>query len=69
MFCVCPTPGSGVPALYVVVLLVFSEWRWEVIVSFDDIGGIVDHHMLNFLFIILIFFQVWNNLTIIYDST
>ena len=35
-------------------LLVFIEWRWEVIVSFDDIGGIVDNHMLNFLFIILI---------------
>jgi hypothetical protein len=27
---------------------VFSEIRWEVIVSFIDIGGIDDHHCLNF---------------------
>jgi hypothetical protein len=28
---------------------VFSELRWEVIVRFDDIDGIVDHHCLNLL--------------------
>jgi hypothetical protein len=31
---------------------VFSELRSEVIVHFVDVGGIVDHHCLNFLFII-----------------
>ena len=31
-----------------VVDLLFS---WEVLVRFVDIGGIVDHHCLNFLFI------------------
>ena len=31
-------------------LLVFSL-RWEVVVHYVDIGGIVDHNCLNFLFI------------------
>jgi hypothetical protein len=26
----------------------FNDLRWEVIVCFIDIGGIVDHHCLNF---------------------
>ena len=30
---------------------VFDDLRWEVIVCFVDIGGIVDHHCLNLLFI------------------
>ena len=34
------------------LIFVFNELRWEVIVCFVDIGGIVDHHCLNFLFII-----------------
>ena len=29
----------------------FNELKWEVIVRFVDIGGNVDHHCLNFLFI------------------
>jgi hypothetical protein len=45
--CVCPKPGSG----FVVVYLVFIEWRREVIV---DIGGIVDHQCLNLLWITLV---------------
>jgi len=32
-------------------LLLFSEFRKEMIVRFVDIGGIVAHHCLNFLFI------------------
>ena len=32
----------------------FSEWRWEVIVHFVDIVGIVDHHCLKFIFITLL---------------
>ena len=31
---------------------VFNELRREVFVRFVDIGGIVNHHCLNFLFII-----------------
>jgi hypothetical protein len=39
-------------------LFVFSEIRWQVIVCFIDIGGTVDHHCLDFLFIInLTFFS------------
>ena len=33
-------------------LFVFSELRWEAHVRFVDIGGIIDHHLLNFLFIV-----------------
>lgn len=29
----------------------FSKWRWDVVVHLVDIGGIVDRHCLNFLFI------------------
>jgi hypothetical protein len=29
-------------------------WKWEVIVCFVDIGGIVDHHCLRFLFIVIL---------------
>ena len=31
---------------------VFSEWRREGTVRFVDVGGIVDHHCLNFFYII-----------------
>ena len=34
---------------HVMVFFVFSGLRWEAIVHFVDIGGIVDHHCLNFL--------------------
>ena len=29
----------------------FNDLRWEKIVHFAEIGGIVDHHCLNFIFI------------------
>jgi hypothetical protein len=35
--------------LNVVVFVMFSDLRREVIVEFVDIGGIVDHHCLNSL--------------------
>ena len=35
------------------IYFVFSEGRWDVIVAFVDIGLIVDHHFLNFLFIMI----------------
>jgi hypothetical protein len=34
------------------LLLVFSELKWKVIAGFVDIGGIIDHHCFNFLFMI-----------------
>ena len=34
-------------------LFVFSELRWQVIIHFLYIGGIVDHHCLYFFFIII----------------
>jgi len=36
------------------IFLVFSDLRWEVILRFVNVGVIVDHHCLNFLFIILL---------------
>jgi hypothetical protein len=43
---------------YIVVFFKFNCLRWEVIVRFIDIDGIVDIHCLNFLFII------WKYLTL-----
>ena len=50
--CACPTPGPGFLMSYVMILfLMFSELRWEVIVRFVNISGIFDHHScLNFFF-------------------
>ena len=42
--------GSGFPTSYVVICL-FNDLRWETIVCFIDIGEIVDHHCINFLYI------------------
>jgi hypothetical protein len=44
--CACLKLGPGFPTTTscVVVFLVFSEFSWEVIFRFVDIGGIVDHH-------------------------
>jgi hypothetical protein len=36
------------------LICVFIELSWELIVRFVDNGGFVDHHRLNFLFIISI---------------
>ena len=67
-YCTYPEPGPGFPTLlylswtfhqlsYVVFFiyfwLLFNDLRWEV-VHFVDIGLIVDHQCLNFLFIIWI---------------
>ena len=49
--CVCPKPGPGFTTSYVMVFLVFSVLRLDVIVHFVDIVGIVNHHCLNYLFI------------------
>ena len=43
--CACPKPRLGF--IYVVgFVLVFDELRWDVIVCYVEIGGIVDHHCL-----------------------
>jgi hypothetical protein len=36
---------------YVVIFLVLNGFRLEIVICFVDIGGIVDHYCLNFLFI------------------
>jgi hypothetical protein len=46
--------GPGFPTSYDVGF-VFSELRWEVIVRFVDIDGIVDHHW----HVVLIIYQYW----------
>jgi hypothetical protein len=56
---------SGFLMPYVMVFLVFYTFRWEVVVHFVDIGGIVDRHYLNFLFII-IHPKIWYNTKIFF---
>ena len=46
-------PRSGIPSSYVMFFFVFSKVRWEVIVRFVDICGLVDHHCC-FIFLIII---------------
>ena len=52
-FCVCPKAGTEFSMPYVTNVMVFFAFnckRREVIVPFVEIGGIVDHHYLNFPF-------------------
>ena len=46
--------GSFVRVRVRVRVYVFRHLRWEVIVPFVDIGGIVDHHCLNYPLLILV---------------
>ena len=46
--CSCPNLWPWFPTSHVVVFFVFSQLKWEVIVRFVEIGGIVDHHYLTF---------------------
>ena len=49
----CPKTEPGFPMPYVVVFFCVQLLRWETIVHFVDIGGIViNRHCLTFLFII-----------------
>jgi hypothetical protein len=50
-FSACLSPGPEFLASYVVVFFMFNDLRRDVIVCFVDIGGIVDHHYLNSIFI------------------
>ena len=45
---VCTKPGAGISNF---IYRSIFEFRWEVIIHSIDIGGIDDHHCLNFLFI------------------
>jgi hypothetical protein len=49
--CTCPKAGPGFPESYAVVFRVLHCLRWEVVIGFVDICGIIDHHCLNFLLI------------------
>jgi hypothetical protein len=50
-FCVHPMSDLDFQRHVFFFFCVFSEYVWEVIVRFVDIGWIVDHHCLNFLFL------------------
>jgi len=39
--CTCPKTCPGFPSAYVMVFFVFNDVKWEVVVCFVDIGGIV----------------------------
>ena len=52
---------TGFPLSYVVVLFVFNDLVWEVIVCFVDIGGIVYHHWVNFLFLMSSSYRIMGN--------
>jgi hypothetical protein len=45
------------------VFFMFNELRWEVSLHFVDIGGIVDHYWLSFLWIIHILNTIWLKVT------
>ena len=45
-------PKPGFLMSYVVVLYVFNDFKWEVVVHFVDIDGMADQYCLIFLFII-----------------
>jgi len=51
----------------VVVFFLFSEWRWELILRFVDMGGTVDRHYLNFLFIIMLLLSMYRLRFVILD--
>ena len=52
-FCVCPKSGPGFPTSYVMVFVCAQLAKMRDSCSFIDIGGIDDHHCLNFLFTII----------------
>ena len=52
-FCAYPKPLPEFSKPYLVICFVFTSLKWEVVVCFVDFGGIVDHHCVNFLFILL----------------
>jgi hypothetical protein len=48
----CACPKTGPRFITSVVFFMFNDVMWEVIhIDFIDIGGIVDEHSVNFLFI------------------
>ena len=55
---VCPKSWLGFPTPNFVLLFMCNEFWWEVIV---DIGGIVDHHCLSVLLIIVTFSMTNSN--------
>jgi hypothetical protein len=50
--CGCAKPVPEFPRLYVLVFIVVSAFEVRGDCLFVDIDGIVDHHVLNFLYII-----------------
>jgi hypothetical protein len=48
--CACPKPGPWFRTQYVVVIFVFNDLRWEMVVRFVDISEIVDHYFLNIFY-------------------
>jgi hypothetical protein len=48
--CACSNPEAGFLMTTVVVFCMLNSLRWEVIGRFADIGVIVVHHYLHFLF-------------------
>ena len=57
-FHACPKLATGCPMPFIIVFFVFNGLRWEVMVCFVLIGGIVDHHCSNFLLIKLAIFFI-----------
>jgi hypothetical protein len=60
-FCECLKQGPRFPTF--VIFFMFNEMKWEVVGRFVDIGRIVDHHCLNFLYNIIIpllLQQIWS---------
>ena len=47
-YCVCPKANTWISKIICHIPFMFNGLRWELIVSFVDIEGIVFHHCLNF---------------------
>jgi len=54
----CSKPVTAFQSANVMVIFVFNGLRWDVIVLFVDIGGIVEHLCLSYLFIIYIIWEL-----------
>ena len=56
IFSACPKPGPWFPTPYVMLFFppVFNDFNGEVVFHFVDIGGIVDHHCLNVLALLIL---------------
>lgn len=62
-FCTCSKPGPR----FVYKNGVFSDFKREVVVHFYCLRGIVDHHFVNFLFIMQLLYHIIRRCMLVFD--